>query len=81
MAMWVNLEGTVLNKLSQRKTNTTVSLICRLLKSNQTKIRCTEPEDKQKTAREERVGNKIGEGGEDVQTSIHVLNKSWGYTA
>ena len=46
VATWVNLEGTVLNEISQRKTNTTVSLICRILKTNQTKIRCTEPENK-----------------------------------
>ena len=73
---WMDLEGIMLSKISQRKTNRImISLICRIQQTN----RPLNSENKLMVARGE-VGWKmaeIGEGDKEIQISSYKISKLW----
>lgn len=71
MTTWMNLEGILLNEISQRNKNTMISLVCELSKTN-IKQKQTQTGRKNGCGCHSVEGcdaHKIGEGDREVQTS------------
>ena len=72
--MWMDLEGIMLREISQRKTNTLLSLIYMRNLKNKTNIHRYRKLVVISEEREQRKG-KIGIGDKETQTTMYKINK------